>query len=914
MTPRPPWQIVAAVLALLSGPFLFNLAFLALFNPGPAALDVMITFDGLSPSGAERVRAAFLPLRGEVVPMGRLYGQSSWAMQKIAPAGRIFVLLPRAMQEGWKELRVTIGDKVFRYTPREMAAQWRQADSFQAPGGGEDLLWEAPSSLSLARSKIPLFKRALNWAGDWPFLAAALKAPLPYGGILWLIPLLAAAALLARRLPAGKAEPLLCPVEPYPPPLPGESRRQEWMPGLGGFLFVLLSLAWLEWMQPFYFVQDDNFVQFLPVILQGCRSLSDGVFPVWNPCQYMGAPTASLGVYALTYPLTYISFFIARALPWGENSTLEVFAFIHILLGYGAAYIAFRRAGMRPLLSALGGIAFVLSGFSLITGRSWYYFLPLLVFAPLLTLSVIHLQRGGPAGWRWMAGTGLAIGLFFHSGNAQMWAYGVMFFFLALLMLALSGALPIRRALGGIPSFLLGMAIAAPLFVPQAIRAARMDIPVPSCSGMGVVELLAMILPYPLVKASHPVGWGNLYHQYMGQFFYSGTLFTLAGLVAGFLMLGYLLAFRCQEWTRRMIRANVWILLALLSLVLCMGRDGILWELMSYLPVFNKFRLPFKFLAYANLFLCLGAGIILERLLRQSHWERKGQWAAAAIFLCLMAYHVSLAKPSFYSYQDRPYPPLPAGLQKIIAPAGGDAPGRILPLAPQRSHVQGYVMSLCHNFPSVYGVLSIDGYDPIVARSREFPNGTRVAGDGLAGALRTWGTRWIVVHDLLLNPVFSPSPGRWQTESVSEAELSYVDQVKKHAVHRVRIPPLELWELPGADPLCFYGEEKISIPVRFDGAGATAALPGDFPGGVVTVGVLCWPEIKAKIDGRPAFPTPDSAGRVALQAPPGPGVLRVEYCPPWGAGFGAGAVLATLSLIFNIGLMQKERGLPVRNS
>ncbi|MCC7086039.1 MAG: hypothetical protein IT427_13635, partial [Pirellulales bacterium] len=99
---------------------------------------------------------------------------------------------------------------------------------------------------------------------------------------------------------------------------------RRWL--LVGLVFVAGLLAAMELRQPYYFVQDDNLSQFLPVVLHGCRSMfHDGTFSTWNPHQFLGSPTSSLGTYALTYPPTYLSYAIAD---WGlgnEYATLDVF-------------------------------------------------------------------------------------------------------------------------------------------------------------------------------------------------------------------------------------------------------------------------------------------------------------------------------------------------------------------------------------------------------------------------------------------------------------------------------------------------------------------------------------------------------------------------------------------------------------
>jgi len=100
------------------------------------------------------------------------------------------------------------------------------------------------------------------------------------------------------------------------------STKQRVLWPVAGFVAVLTALLLLEQSHPYYFTQDDNLAVNLPAILQGCRSLFSGVFPTWNPHQYMGSPSTSLGYYALTYPFTYVSYWLSRTVLHNENATL----------------------------------------------------------------------------------------------------------------------------------------------------------------------------------------------------------------------------------------------------------------------------------------------------------------------------------------------------------------------------------------------------------------------------------------------------------------------------------------------------------------------------------------------------------------------------------------------------------------
>lgn len=199
-----------------------------------------------------------------------------------------------------------------------------------------------------------------------------------------------------------------------------------------------------------------------------------GQLPMWNPWQFMGAPALTLGVYALTYPPTYAAWLISTYLLHNQNLTIDVFAIGHILAGYLLCNRALRGIGLHSPLSALGSASYVLSGFALVFGRSWYYMLPVLVWVPVLMIMFEKLRAGKP-GWTWVLGTGVSIGVFFHAGNVQMWMYALMFFLLAAALSVRAKALPWRSALWIFPALCLGFAIAAPVLVLQKAGTANID-------------------------------------------------------------------------------------------------------------------------------------------------------------------------------------------------------------------------------------------------------------------------------------------------------------------------------------------------------------------------------------------------------------------------------------------------------
>src|SRR5262249_22814467 len=174
---------------------------------------------------------------------------------------------------------------------------------------------------------------------------------------------------------------------------------------LAGWLFLICGFVGLECLEPYYFTQDDALVGELPGVLLGCRSLCEGAFPDWNPYVFMGAPLATIGFWAITYPPQLLSYVIARYVLGNECVTLEVFAALHLLAGFVAMRHLCRRIGMGAFPGNLAALSFVYAGCILIMGRSWQPFIANAVWLPLVGIAIQRF-REGPVGWKWIAGVG----------------------------------------------------------------------------------------------------------------------------------------------------------------------------------------------------------------------------------------------------------------------------------------------------------------------------------------------------------------------------------------------------------------------------------------------------------------------------------------------------------------------------
>ncbi len=868
-------------------------------------LRVALTIGPAAELGGARLIYDTLIEAGIEAEPGRIEADGTAQVARWEVEGRwvrgFMLVLPDAAFAALTSVEVAIGDASENYDRERLVAGWRRASgpSWRPELGGGRVVLEAPAELRAAPSRLAAGRAMRNWPGDGRFAARAVLVAAVATAVAFVLSLVGRALASPGRLGAVAAAGLrIGERSGCQPSAPGAPRRAA--PWLGfGLAVVAAAALLLELRDPYYFTQDDNFVQFLPVILHGCSVLAEGAFPDFNPFQQMGAPLAGVGVYALTYPPTWASCAVADRLLGAPSAALEVFAFLHLAAGFVAAFWAGRAAGVRPALAAAAALSFALSGYFLIGGRSWYYMLPVALWAPLLVVAVERLRRGTP-GLGWVVLSGLAVGAFFHAGNAQMWSYAILFVALALALSWSAGEMPPRKLMWAAAALLIGVAVAAPLLLVQWSFAAGVERQ--GGGGLGILEgLAAMLLPYPLARAQHPNGWGNLDLELMGHFYYAGTFMIGAGVVALSGLVALALAGRLP---RRALAPNLWLVCGAVALLFALGNYAPLWGALAKLPGFDKFNHPFKFLPFVVLFLSLGGARFLENQLRAG--ALRGAWAPvlSTATAALMLLHVAQAKPSFYSFAEDPYPPLPAELGEILVGADAAARGRVLPIAPRHTVALGYVASLQHNFPSLFRLPSLGGYDTLVLNTMETRRQWARLLEDPAAAARAYGVRWLIVFD----PDLVTLGVRAGKERLSQRQRFLAAALGAHGVVRLERPHFQLIELAGARPLAFAASAPARpLELRYRGDSVSVALPDWAAGGPVVLNFLARPGSRVVADGRPLAVTADDWGRVVVRPPAGTRTLVLGYAPPWGKGFAAALILALAAAGLIAALRRRER-------
>lgn len=676
--------------------------------------------------------------------------------------------------------------------------------------------------------------------------AAGLGLPAP-GALALAAPCMAlvVARLLLERGPVGRAlERALTQDDAAPWP---RDRRWTW----AGLALLLLALGLLELRQPYYFTQDDNYSQFLPNQLAALRgAFSQGRFPDFNPFQFAGAPLASLGVYALTYPPTWAAWLLAHAVLGRDCWLLELLAWMHLALGYAAFLWAARLAGARPWSGVLGGLAWCLGGFMLIAGRGWYYMLPWALWLPLLLGGLLSLRREGGT-VKGVAAVAASIGLGFHSGNIQIWTYAAALGAGLAAAWSLGGVYTRRQGAWAALAGLAGLGLALPLLWVE-LKSVQGNLVIVG-QGQAPVNPLGLWFPFlqPAVAAFIPgaAGGAPLQDQ-VPELLDQGSLLPLVAALAALAWLGL----------RRPCLAQPWPALALLAWVFSLGAPGGLWTLQHWMGPAAGFQHPFKGLLFVQCFSALSGAVLLPRL-----WP--GPKAARALLglgLLLLGLHVWRSRAAFYLWADEPY----TALSPELAATLDAQPGRMAGVSPRWAPVRGYDHWLVHALPSAYGRYSVLGYDPLVSASIWGQVVNPLAWPDTEQGLRAWG-----VGGLLISPAWAqlgrPAP--------DEARLI------QWAVGRAARTVDGLWwvPVPNPEPLAFTEPGHRPAGLRWDVGGVELTVE---PGArSLTLLTPARPQWRWAGGGTPAA-LPDPWGRLSVALPDGATRVRLDYAPPWRQG------------------------------
>jgi hypothetical protein len=688
-------------------------------------------------------------------------------------------------------------------------------------------------------SRLPGFKEFINWGGDAALLRKSVFNPF----------VLSVFVLLLLTLTTGRK---ISTVWDSIHNITSSSIAPAYALQIQVLLFLILFVILLL-INPYYFLHDDNYAQFQPVINFSMEEFyKTGRLPVYNPYQFAGVPTLPQSIYGLFYPFTHLSYLISVHVLGSAVHFTTVFCLLHFFIGYWFTCRLLKHLKVSFLLATLAALCFIFSGVNLVFASSWYYAAPVMAWLPVVAFIALRLTQHsrGLKYWLWLTAV---FTLFAYSGNIQFCVYTMLLFGLFWLLSQSVGLQTFLRPL------LMVLAVVL-LFMPQWLVALPVikEVSRTAVSTENTYPFFHKVV-FPVYNQVLQLGQpAGLRQQHEISFYNHQFLFS----IAAFAVLFYGLIFGSRsQWFRN--RLGVLLLLFLTAVLLSLGKAGLLWPMLSKLPVFNKFQHPFKFLIFINYFAMLIGVLAVQRwiLLNRQNSNRRIAIQALVVFFSasalLLTFFFQQLNFNLKGYT-RPYAVQPwmkilaTGNQYRIYAAGTFT-------APNQA------ATLQFNFGTQYRIVSIDGWEEL---NGILPNPLQYA--------REYGVRYYVL-----------SNGKDYKEglniNMTERNLPLFDKVQKEYQLIYRDSVIQLYEDVHWQPLVQLRNDTAAVvlqyTIEYNAQGAVIQLPQPAQGNLLTLAFINRPGLYVYLDDQPYSPAEDAAKRVVVRPVKPFRQIRLVYEP-----------------------------------
>jgi len=664
--------------------------------------------------------------------------------------------------------------------------------------------------------------------------------------------------------------------------------------GLIFFMVVMMEIRF-----PYFFLQDDNRVQHLPLYVHNLRALLAGEFPFYNFHQYLGLPVGIQN--AALYPFNYIGLILSRLFLGHYLGAIDCIAVIHLIIaGLGFFYLL-RFFDLEEPGCLFGAIAYPFCGYVITFGNSWIQTLDCAAYLPWILLFGLQLaSRGGYA--KFLALVGIRV-LALLVGYPQLYVYIAAFEIMtvAALLLAsrffgkgndIAGNSCKQPVAGNLKLYFFShaaaLSIVMPLLLPAYYQASvsltRKNVLDWSTYIAGSYDLRlwlnGLLAPF---NESGIATWNEL--NFISHIGYLTLLCVLVALCS---------------LHRAPCRNQIVVFAGCAILALLWSGDTVVTRLVYHLPVFNKFKHPFKLALFTSFYLIVIASFGFDLICRQFRTVmiggRAGQRILVPLLLSLhilnfLAIHTFSRQYSFAHMLD-PLPfdePLKEALSqgRIISVAQKDINDNTLGKA-----VGATVPLLGYDYATLWGVYHLGGHDSLVPEENfkaafqlsydstiKVPPGSALD-DMLKASLayfRLWGVRWYVVDKAV--PV----------GDVGGLQLFYEDSSRK------------IYFDPAGLPFAFWADSPETSGIRHEFRTNSIVLHTQRPSAAVALVNILWhPFFSAEIDGNRVAIAKTNGNQLLVEVPAGNHVVVIDYSDPY---FRAGLFisLVTLAAIFVYG-------------
>jgi hypothetical protein len=399
-------------------------------------------------------------------------------------------------------------------------------------------------------------------------------------------------------------------------------------------------------------------LQFIPWRFEAYQMLDQGVMPLWNALNGMGAPLMANYQSALFYPPAYILYgFYQLAGAAGLSFGFTLLVPLH--LGWGAYGIAklLEHLGFNQRAEILGGLAFGLGGY-LVARSSFFSMIWAGVWLPWLILAVERMigLRGRYTRLGRMLPAGLVLAMQLLAGHAQLAFYSVLLATFWLVLRVTTAGPAIKKwqplvdwIMAGVSAAALALVQLLPTaeYLLQSQRSSAYEYQAAMTYSFWPWHFLTFILPDLF---GNP-GWGDYwgYGAYWEDAVYGGLMLVVFALIA---LMGLLQKRKSNTIPSPINRVSLIVMFfaMLIAAVLGLGQNTPIFPwLYAHVPTFSMFQAPARWMYLVSFLLIIvsAAGIRIWRRPtgRTRKWMRFGIAAGVGIIVAALASHFLLALP-----------------------------------------------------------------------------------------------------------------------------------------------------------------------------------------------------------------------------------------------------------------------------
>ena len=644
-------------------------------------------------------------------------------------------------------------------------------------------------------------------------------------------------------------------------------------------LFVPVFLAFLvtaffvllQFLHPFYFLNDDNLDLIFPYYAYAYRSLfQHQQLAVYDFHTFMGEPSLAMGETGVFNPLVYISCWLSEVILGHLLGAMDVMAYIHLLVGSLGAYFLVKSFGCSRFCAFLAGFTYACNPFTVYMGSNWMIITSTTAFFPWILYSSSRWWRQKTlANYWWAVFARIALVL---TGHAQFYLYAFIFDAIVMVTLIL---MTTKWQWSSWRNFIFGwtriylsvLILTAPIIVPMFIVMQNYSL---RQEKLPFAEYISMRITPGAYLAGNLNPWSFFNFSFLlgiGWALFFGVWHGAVLLERKYHFHPHTCA-RSQrlEWLARLVPA-----------IFIAYSWSAMWpvaELIYFIPLLNRFRWVMKLGLFTNLLLIVFGALGLSLFIDVYCHQKKKR--IIAYFLCmvmqLLFFALTYVHTPHYTYgvyhhylslkHGVSYPQL---FQGRFVLAGFDYDGK---LSNNAGDYYGYNTAAFFGLNNYYGyrvMISEKLYDPAFnawTASIHLP----MIEDRL-WLFRKRGVSWYLVP-IAKRKEAATIFTKYGIKEVfnNDTYIVYQDELAKPLVYTPNP------KAPNAAQAITYQQQVNSIQATTD---------DDFPGGNVVFNYLYHPYFRFWLDGKPAAILPSGDGTSMLvKVPPGAHRLKLVYFDP----------------------------------